>query len=709
MSAECVLYICIYIYIYIGTCGSRIARVCNFVMADDRRSKLQRLSDFKRSVPHVSGRAFTAILQHVRDIGLPPLVNRKHQVEARDITAYGVTPYGRIQYTHELPAANGAASLKLELVNPLALLYHACLQGGGFSDFFLSRLAQVPPSLQNRWHLIMYSDGITPGDAFRTSNKRKVDVVYFSFLEFGGAALAHEDAWFTLVAKRSVEIAAAAGQLSAVIAKCTKAFFGELHNLEDGGLLLDFPDGSRHMFFASLAISVQDELAHKQTWCCKGASGLRSCMVCIDYAEASSELADFDETGLVRTNILHPRDLRMHTDESLRAVVHRLRDTATDGNLERRETALGFRHDPYSILLDASLYTVIKPISQYMHDWMHVVMLGVFPVCMHLVMEAMRNRFHYNVLDDYMQAWRWPSRVGGSGGTAKHIFDAKHETPSRKNKHFKCSASEALSAVPIIAHFFRQAVLPLAVGAERAAVVVLLALVLVIEMLQNITRCSVLPDDFEAAVSNFMTLYVAAFGWDSMISKFHALLHLCRELRRHGTLVSCWVHERKHKTLKRYAQDHCNGPSYERSVLGEATAHHLWALRQPGAFNFRIGLIEPRNASPHLCATVREALGCNNVLEGFTSRFDVYSTCSRGDVVLVDDNGHLVAGEVWNHLTVDGVHVSVISTWALVERHLHHSTWRVREQPDFWDTERIVANVISSRSGDRVTVLLPRR
>ena len=130
-------------------------------MADSRRAKLQRLSDFRRSMPHVSGRAFSSVLQHIRDHGLPELMTRRHQREARDITTYQDTPYGTIVETVQLLAADGGAPYKLELVNPLALLHHASATPGNFTSFFQSRLVHQPRSPFALWHIALYSDGIT--------------------------------------------------------------------------------------------------------------------------------------------------------------------------------------------------------------------------------------------------------------------------------------------------------------------------------------------------------------------------------------------------------------------------------------------------------------------------------------------------------------------------------------------------------------------
>ena len=65
--------------------------------------------------------------------------------------------------------------------------------------------------------------------------------------------------------------------------------------------------------------------------------------------------------------------------------------------------------------------------------------------------------------------------------------------------------------------------------------------------------CGIVSDDvLREAVESFLNALVAAFG-EILTPKCHWLLHNIGELKRHGTLYSCFVHGRKHKQLRRYA------------------------------------------------------------------------------------------------------------------------------------------------------------
>jgi hypothetical protein len=176
-------------------------------------------------------------------------------------------------------------------------------------------------------------------------------------------------------------------------------------------------------------------------------------------------------------------------------------------------------------------------------------------------------------------------------------------------------------------------------------------------------------NDLRLAIDLFLGHCVDA-GWkNNLHSKFHWLIHLPDELIRFKRLLTCWVHERKHKMVKRYAQNIYNTRVYERSILSEVTSHHLANLRSDTAFDLRIGLLTQRVAPKHLHAKLADILQMPiNDLQVNTcidSRYSRYGTCRRGDVVLVASHGGLpaCAGRVHAHVEVEGIPISLVALW----------------------------------------------
>ena len=86
-------------------------------------------------------------------------------------------------------------------------------------------------------------------------------------------------------------------------------------------------------------------------------------------------------------------------------------------------------------------------------------------------------------------------------------------------------------------------------------------------------KMAAVAQQLQDAVERFLDAYCTAFGEAYMSPKFHWLLHFPQSLRNAGTLVACFVHERKHRMLKRYCNDIRNTTSFEHSVLAEEPPH----------------------------------------------------------------------------------------------------------------------------------------
>jgi hypothetical protein len=64
------------------------------------------------------------------------------------------------------------------------------------------RLCHLSMCAGLQWNIILYADGITPGDAFSPDNNRKAWLWYASFLEMG-QKLSNEETWITVAIART--------------------------------------------------------------------------------------------------------------------------------------------------------------------------------------------------------------------------------------------------------------------------------------------------------------------------------------------------------------------------------------------------------------------------------------------------------------------------------------------------------------------------
>ena len=88
----------------------------------DRPSKLIRLNQFRRKLPHITAQALEAVLVTVKKDGVPDLDKRSQMREARNLENNAHTPYGTIMQTVTVTTNTGSTH-EVPVANPFALLW----------------------------------------------------------------------------------------------------------------------------------------------------------------------------------------------------------------------------------------------------------------------------------------------------------------------------------------------------------------------------------------------------------------------------------------------------------------------------------------------------------------------------------------------------------------------------------------------------------
>ena len=166
-------------------------------------------------------------------------------------------PHGDLIVETELVCPTPLRSQKVCITNPAALLWRLGEQGGGFSEFFESRLRDTPPSPERPWGVIVYSDEVVPGNVLASDNRRKLWQCYMSFIEFGAEALSNELAWLPAASVRSSVVNECAAGISQLMAKLVGMWHGRSPACVDfslAGFTVEFPSGARHRIWARFAM-----------------------------------------------------------------------------------------------------------------------------------------------------------------------------------------------------------------------------------------------------------------------------------------------------------------------------------------------------------------------------------------------------------------------------------------------------------------------
>ena len=193
----------------------------------------------------------------------------------------------------------------------------------------------------------------------------------------------------------------------------------------------------------------------------------------------------------------------------------------------------------------------------------------------------------------------------------------------------------------------------------------LLLLCNVILLLQLVNTGTVTGDVLTAAIVAHLEKHLAIFNDSLWVPKHHFATHLGEQLKRFGFLISCFVHERKHKLVKRFANCRENTTSIEKGILEDITHEHFRSLKS--------SLVKPtmKNGTP-ANKKVRKALldcGCalahSTILSSSEMLVNRRKICT-GDVVTVTTHaGDVLIAQIYFLTMVDGLGVCGVSFWPI--------------------------------------------
>ena len=189
------------------------------------------------------------------------------------------------------------------------------------------------------------------------------------------------------------------------------------------------------------------------------------------------------------------------------------------------------------------------------------------------------------------------------------------------------------------------------------------------------------------------------------------MMHIPRQLALFKFLISCFVHERKHKIVKRWAIPLCTGAkrNYERSLLEECTMAHMHSLKEP---LLKPCLLETADAGPKVVAALRSHgfPSAESALIGRALRVQG-RTITTGDVVLYRGDGHSDdrIGEIDFIASLGGKTFTRLSNWPVQHK---TSQWRkvvVKNEFTIVPSACMLTSLIftPTKVGNVATVLMP--
>ena len=146
-----------------------------------------------------------------------------------------------------------------------------------------------------------------------------------------------------------------------------------------------------------------------------------------------------------------------------------------------------------------------------------------------------------------------------------------------------------------------------------------------LDLLRRTVHGAVPPQTLHHAVVRHLDFFKLSHGEDKLLPKHHMSLHLSSQLARKGRLLTCWVHERKHKEVKRFANSLCNtSHMWESSVLESMIQAHMNMLSNPAELpSQEVQLDDPKPANQQLTTLIQSTMESQSDVFTSKSAFNV--------------------------------------------------------------------------------------
>lgn len=344
------------------------------------------------------------------------------------------TPYGKVVQRVHL----GLPKLEyLDIVHPFALMFYLCQ----LSVAFASMMYECARS-GNPVRLVVYLDGMNPGNPFRPEASRKLLCVYWALVDWPAHVLGRTFAWPVIAIIREAVVKTIPGATSYICRLILKTFFPDEGHSFARGIMLPLRDQS-FMVCGVFVGFLCDLLGHKENTHWKGTNGNVFCMVCAN----GDQRVRGHRAGCFGLDCADPKRFVKRTNESVYNDVDELttRCAATPAQTLKLQTEYGFNVVPNGLLQDASLRDIFKPVDHFLEDWMHTMVGdGVANSVIGETLNVLKGlKYPMQSVRDFMMQCTLPSKYGRAN--ADWLKDSRIKLDTVKS-----FAGIVLTLVPIL-------------------------------------------------------------------------------------------------------------------------------------------------------------------------------------------------------------------------------------------------------------------
>ncbi len=583
-------------------------------MAENTNSKMKLLRSIS-GIGGVSDRCLSSILEWVREH--PEIVDVNSS--CRDVSRAATSSTRNLTRELKVQPKKRGADLTWDILPLQRSLPYLCAEAPCFRQALIEAARKRSNALEPL-HLILYSDGITPGAALTAHNQRKSIVWYASLREFGWR-LSYEEVWLPVAFATISFIKTVLGGVSNLTRAILVAMFCSDDSIQTAGVVLPIGDNDTyavlHIAFACL---LGDEAALTDMWDIKGHGGMIPCgIVCSccakplanDVENGIAALAERHET-IVDITCDDTRAMGLRKDADVWALCDILEAAPNNTERDHLQQCYGINYCSAALLFDKPLRIFIKPASSNRFDIMHIVFSnGALSLEIYLFLQATkrsRGIYFKNVREHFGQK-QWRARGSTSHSQLLEVFSESRENSSVEM--LKAGASELLSVYPC----FRDYILETIARDDETLEPVMDSMLVLLEICDLLrqalrhpgpARIREIANTLKFTVPIYLKAFLIAHGIARFRLKHHELMHVAQQLLDDSLCLSCWPLERKNIKAKESLQNNKAKVGIEQGGLARMINSQLRMLSDPG---WASRLLKPIKECPDLAI----ALGASSV------------------------------------------------------------------------------------------------
>lgn len=443
------------------------------------------------------------------------------------------TPYGQIIQKVRL---NAPGLQDWEICHPFAFLWYMTQHSAAFREVMRKSTCDG-----RKLRLIIYMDGLVPGNPFRPDKGRSMMCIYWAFVDWPSYMLSRTFAWPCLSILRESIMHTIPGGASYLARLALRIFFPLAGDSLESGIVINGPDCS-YVVKAKFVGFLADLKEHKTITEWKGTGGNVCCLICSNvWKPTVGDSAD----GTIGLDCSDFRKFKKRTSAELRTSVASLVAEAsrmTKTAFSKLQTELGINYCPNGLLFDSSLHGVYNPVDHTIVDWMHTMCSdGVGNTCIWTVVHFLKAAgVSTKDLQEFATTVKMPSKYGKAD--PRWFYDVRFNGSS-----YSSFSNVVLNVVPILYLFFEAFCVHDVRLNEVGRYLRLLYMILGV-LASGPDEAPHHCDVLRRSMSSFHAMHAKLS--DDFKPKMHHMHHIVDGMQWLGKCVSCFVCERKHRHVK---------------------------------------------------------------------------------------------------------------------------------------------------------------